>query len=152
MLISICAPTGCIMKGAGFEAQPCAFLCFRAHDSIMYSSGVCSLPFFALPISRVSLNSGLSIEHVCCHMLLPAHVFPSGLGNIPVTEIRGSPYPHKGVILDVGRCSHSGVVCDPTACDDAGICSSTGTNVPASSGKKPSYWIEGGNASLFFLF
>ena len=29
------------------------------------------------------------MEHVCCHVFLPAHVFPSGLGNIPVTEIGG---------------------------------------------------------------
>ena len=95
------------------------------------------------------------MEHVCCHMFPPAHVFPSGLGNIPVTEIGGSPFPHGGVILDMGRCSCSGVVYDPTAGDDAGdagISSSAGTNIPASSGKKPPYWIEGGNASLFFLF
>ena len=38
-----------------------------------------------------SLNSGLSREHVCCHMFLPARVFPSSLGNTPVTEIGGSP-------------------------------------------------------------
>ena len=74
-------------------------------------------------------------------MFLPAHVFPSSLGNIPVIEIGGSPFPHGGAILDVGGCSGSSVVCDPTACDDdasiAGICSLTGTDVPASSGKKP---------------
>ena len=82
------------------------------------------------------------MEHVCCHVFPPAHVFPSGLGNIPVTEIRGSPFPHGGVILDVGRCTMSGVAWGPTAGDDAdagiiGICSSTGTDVLASLGKKP---------------
>ena len=35
-------------------------------------------------------------------MFLPAHVFPSGLGNTPVTDIGGSPFPHRGAILDVG--------------------------------------------------
>ena len=81
------------------------------------------------------------MEHVCFHVLPPAHVFPSGLGNIPVTKIGGSPFPHGGVILNVGRCPGSSVVCDPTGCDDdagiAGICSSTSTDVLASSGKKP---------------
>ena len=69
---------------------------------IMCSSGVCSVPFFALAINRASLNSGLSREHVCCHVLPPACVFLSGLGNTPVTEIGGSPFSHGGVILDVG--------------------------------------------------
>ena len=53
------------------------------------------------------------------------------------------------------RCSLSSVVCDPIACDDAsitGICSSAGTNVLVSSAKNPLYWMEGWNASLFFLF
>ena len=81
---------GCIMNGAGFKAQACAFSCFRACNKIMCSSGVCSLPFLALAISRVSLNSGLSMEHMCCHVFPPARIFPIGLGNIPVTNIRGS--------------------------------------------------------------
>ena len=104
----------------------------------MCSSGVHSVPFFALAISRASLNSGLSREHVCCHVFLPAHVFPS---NTPVTEIGGSPFPHGGAILDVGRCTKGSVVCDPTAYDDdAGIISigsSASTNVLALLGKKP---------------
>ena len=94
------------------------------------------------------------MEHMCCHVFLPAPIFPSGLGNIPVTNIGGSPFPHGGAILDVGGCPCSSVVCDPTACDDAGItgiCLSTGTDVPASSGKKPPYWTDGGTAWLFFL-
>ena len=65
-------------------------------------------------------------------MFLPACVFPSGLGNIPVAKIGGSPFPHRGAIFAVGGCPGSSVVCDPTACDEAGIagiCSSTGTNV-----------------------
>ena len=77
---------------------------------IVCSSGVCLVPFFALAISRVSLNSGLSREHVCCHMFLPAHVFLSGLGNTPVTEIGGSPFPHGGAILDVGGFTWGSVV------------------------------------------
>ena len=77
---------------------------------IMCSSGVRSVPFFALGISRVSLNSGLSREHVCCHVLLPAHVFLSGLGNTPVTEIGGSPFPHGGAILNVGGFTWGSVV------------------------------------------
>ena len=77
---------------------------------------VCFLPFLALAISRASLNSGLSMEHMCCHVFLPAHVFPSSLGTIPVTEIRGSPFPHGGAILNMGGCPSSSVVCDPTAC------------------------------------
>ena len=77
---------------------------------IVFSSGVRLVPFFALAISRVSLNSGLSREHVCCHVFLPVHVFPSGLGNTPVTEIGGSPFPHGGAILDVGRCTSGSVV------------------------------------------
>ena len=98
---SFVIPDG-ITNGAGQEAQACAFLCFRACDSIVYSSGVCSVPLFALAIGRASLNSGLSREHVCCHMFPPAHVFPSSLGNTPVTEIGGSPFPHGGVIFDMG--------------------------------------------------
>ena len=77
---------------------------------IVCSSGVLLVPFFSLAISRVSLNSGLSREHMCCHMFLPAHVFLSGLGNTPITEIGGSPFPHGGVILDVGRCTGGSVV------------------------------------------
>ena len=107
----------------------------------MCSSGVRSVPFFALAISRASLNSGLSREHVCCHVFLPAHVFLSGLGNTPVTEIGGSPFPHRGAIRDVGGCTKGSVVCDPTACDnDASIISigsSASTDVLASLGKKP---------------
>ena len=83
---------GCITNRVGREAQACAFSCFRARDMIVCSSGVCSVPFFALAISRASLNSGLSREHVCCHMFPPARVFLSGLGNTPVTEIGGSPF------------------------------------------------------------
>ena len=77
---------------------------------IMCSSGVHSVPSFALAISRVSLNLGLSREHMCCHVFLPACVFLSGLGNIPVTEIGGSPFPHRGVILDVGGFTWGSVV------------------------------------------
>ena len=78
---------GGITNGAGQEARACAFSCFRACNMIVCSSGVCSVPFFALAISRVSLNSGLYREHVCCHVFPPARVFLSGLGNTPVTEI-----------------------------------------------------------------
>ena len=56
---------------------------------------------------------------MCCHVLLPAHVFLSGLGNTPVTEIGGSPFPHGGAILNVGRGSCSGAINNPTACVDA---------------------------------
>ena len=108
---------------------------------IVCSSGVRSVPFFALAINRASLNSGLSREHVCCHMFLPAHVFPSGLGNTPITKIGGSSFPHGGVILDVGGLTKGSVVCDPTACDDdagiIGICSSASTDVLALLRKKP---------------
>ena len=108
---------------------------------IMCSSGVRLVPFFALAISRASLNSGLSREHVCCHVFPPAHVFPSGLGNTPVTEIGGSPFPHGGAILDMGGFTWGSVVCDPTACDNdagiIGICSSASTDVLASLEKKP---------------
>ena len=55
--------------------------------------GVHLLPFLALAINRVPLNSGLSIEHMCCNVLLPAHAFLSGLGNIPVTRIGDHPSP-----------------------------------------------------------
>ena len=94
--------TNRVGRGVGHEARACAFSCFRACDIIVCSSGVCLVPFFALAISRVSLNSGLSRKHMCCHVLLPVRVCPSGLGNTPVTEIGGSPFPHGGVILDVG--------------------------------------------------
>ena len=117
MVNSFTIPCG-IMNGAGLEAQACAFSCFRVCNTIVCSSGVHSLPFFALAISRVSLNSGLSMEHVCCHVFLTAHGFPSSLGNIPVTEIGGSPFPNGGVILDVGGCPKGSVVYDPTACND----------------------------------
>ena len=110
MLINSFTIPGCITNGAGQEAQACAFSCFRAHNMIVCSSGVRLVPFFALAISRAFLNSGLSREHMCCHMFLPAHVFPSGLGNTPVTEIGGSPFPHKGVILDVGGFTRGSVV------------------------------------------
>ena len=80
-------------------------------------------------------------EHVCCHVFPPAHVFPSGLGNTPVTKTGGSPFPHGGAILDVSGFTKGSVVCDPTTCnDDAGIisiCSSASTNVLALLGKKP---------------
>ena len=111
-----------IMNGVGGEAWVCAFSCFRACNIIVCSSGVWSLPFFALATSRVSLNSGLSREHVCCHLFLLACVFLSGLANTPVTEIGGSPFPHGGVILDVGRLTKGTVVCNPTACDDDDAC------------------------------
>ena len=113
----------------------------------MCSSRVRSVPFFALAISRASLNSGLSREHVCCHVFLPAHVFPSGLGNTPVTEIGGSPFPHGGAILDVGGF---------TACDDdagiIGIGSSASTDILTLLRKKPPLLMAGGNAWPFFLF
>ena len=83
------------------KQRACAFSCFRAHNMIVCSSGVCSVPFSALAIGRVSLNSGLSREHMCCHMFPPARVFLSGLGNTPVTKIGGSPFPHGGAILNV---------------------------------------------------
>ena len=102
MLVNSFAIPGCITNRAGWEAQACAFSCFRACNMMMCSSGVCSVPFFALAISRASLNSGLSREHVCCHVFPPARVFLSGLGNTPVTEIGGSPFPHRGAIIDVG--------------------------------------------------
>ena len=74
-------------------------------------------------------------------MFLPAHVFPSGLGNTPITKIGGSSFPHGGVILDVGGLTKGSVVCDPTACDDdagiIGICSSASTDVLALLRKKP---------------
>ena len=137
---SFVIPDG-ITNGVGQEARACAFSCFRAHDIIVCSSGVHSLPFFALATSRVSLNSGLSREHMCCHMFLPAHVFPSGLGNTPVTETGGSPFPHGGAILNVNGLTKGSVVCDPTACNNdasiIGICSSASTNVLASLRKKP---------------
>ena len=108
---------------------------------IVCSSGVRLVPFFALAINRASLNSGLSREHVCCHMFLQAHVFLSGLGNTPVTEIEGSPFPHGGVILDVDGFTWGSVVCNPTACDNdtsiIGIGSSASTDILASLGKKP---------------
>ena len=77
---------------------------------IVCFSGVRSVPFFALAISRASLNSGLSREHVFCHVFPPAHVFLSGLGNTPVTEIGESPFPHGGAILDVGGFTWGSVV------------------------------------------
>ena len=102
MLVNSFMIPGCITNGAGFEAWACAFSYFRACDKIMCSLEVHLLPFLALAISRASLNSGLSMEHMCCHVFLLAHVFPSGLGNIPVTKIGGSPFPHREMILDVG--------------------------------------------------
>ena len=50
MLVNSFTILGCIMNGAGFEAQACAFLCFRECDNLMCSLGVCSLPFLALAI------------------------------------------------------------------------------------------------------
>ena len=67
ILVNSFAIPGCITNGVGREAQACAFLCFRACDMIVCSSGVCLVPLFALAISRASLNSGLSMEHMCCH-------------------------------------------------------------------------------------
>ena len=110
MLVNSFAIPGGITNGAGRAARACAFSFFRACDIIVCSSGVRSVPFFALTINRVSLNSRLSREHVCCHMLPPAHVFPSGLGNTPVTKIGGSPFPHGGAILDVGGFTRGSVI------------------------------------------
>ena len=141
MLVNSFAIPDGITNGACWEAQACAFSCFRAHDIIVCSSGVHLVPFFALAISRVSLNSGLSREHMCCHVFPPAHVFLSSLGNTPFTEIGGSPIPHGGVILDVGGFTCSSMVCDPTTCDNdagiIGICSSASTDILASLRKKP---------------
>ena len=81
MLVNSFAMPDGIMNRVGQEAQACAFSCFRACNIIVCSSGVHLVPFFALAISRASLNSGLSREHVCCHMFPPAHVFLSSLGN-----------------------------------------------------------------------
>ena len=86
----------------------CLFL-FKLFLEILIPTQVCLLPFLALAIGRASLNSGLLREHMCWHIFLPAHVFPSSLGNIPGTEMGGSPFPHGGVILDMGRCPTSGV-------------------------------------------
>ena len=128
---SFTIPDG-ITNGVGREAQACAFLC---------SSGVHLVPFFALAITRVSSNPGLSREHMCCHVFPPARVFPSSLGNTPVTEIGGSPFPHGGVVFDVGGFTWGSVVCNPTACDDdaslIGIFSSASTNILAPLRKKP---------------
>ena len=141
MLVNSFAIPGGIMNGAGQEAQACAFSCFRACNIIMCSSGVRLVHFFTLAINRASLNLGLSREHVYCHMFPPAHVFMSGLGNTPVTEIGGSSFPHGGAILNVGRCTRGSVVCNPTACDDdasiISISSSASTDVLALLGKKP---------------
>ena len=93
MLVNSFMIPGGITNGVGQEARACAFSCFRACNIIVCSSGVRSVPFFAPAISRASLNSGLSREHMCCHMFLPALVFPSGLGNTPVTKIGGHPSP-----------------------------------------------------------
>ena len=74
-------------------------------------------------------------------MFPPACVFPSGLGNTPVTEIGGSPFPHRGEILNVDGRTKGSVVCDPTACDDdagiIGISSSASTDILALLRKKP---------------
>ena len=78
MLVNSFMIPGCITNGVGREAWAYAFSCFRACNIIMCSSGVCLVPFFALAISRASLNSGLSREHVCCHVFPPTRVFPSG--------------------------------------------------------------------------
>ena len=141
MLVNSFTIPGGITNGVGREARACAFSCFRACNIIVCSSGVHLVPFFALAISRASLNSGLSREHMCCHVFLPAHVFLSGLGNTPVTEIGGSSFPHGGVILNVGRCTKGSVVCDPTACDDdagiIGISSSASPDILALLRKKP---------------
>ena len=142
ILVNSFTISGGIMNGAGFEAWACAFLCFRACDRIVCSSGVCLLPFLALAINRVSLNSGLPREHMCWHVFPPAHVFLSHLGNIPVTKIGGWPFPYRGAILNIGRCPTSGVAWGITTSAEAdasiiSICSSTGTDVLASSGKKP---------------
>ena len=77
---------------------------------IVCSSGVSLVLFFALAISRASLNSGLLRVHVCCHVFPPAHVLPSGLGDTPVTKLGGSPFPHGGVILNVGGFTWGSVV------------------------------------------
>ena len=79
---------------------------------------------------------------MCCHMFPPAHIFPSGLGNIPVTDLGGSPFPHGGMVLDMGRCPASSVAISPTADVDtdasiAAICASTGMEVLALLGKNP---------------
>ena len=92
MLVNSFVIPGGIMNRVGQEAQACAFSCFRAHNIIVCSSGVCSVPFFALAISRAPLNSGLSREHMCCHVFLPAHVFPRGC--IAVSHLHYSSLKH----------------------------------------------------------
>ena len=94
MLVNSFTISDGITNGAGLEAWAWCFL--------MCSSGVWSLLFLALAISRASLNSGLSREDVCFHVFLPAWFFPSSLGNTPVTEMEGSPFPHGRVILMAG--------------------------------------------------
>ena len=51
---SLMIPDG-IMNGVGLEARACAFLCFRACNTIVCSSGVHSLPFSA---ENVCVSSG----------------------------------------------------------------------------------------------
>ena len=147
---------GCIMNGACLAAWAYAFSCFRACDSIMCSPGVHLVPFFSLDINGASLNSGLLMEHVCCHMFLPAHVFPSGLGNIPVTEIGVLPFPHRGAILDVGRCPGSSVVWDPTALMMMPALLASAHQLvlmyQPHQGRSPHNWRKGGKAWPFFLF
>ena len=84
-------------------------LCFLVLQSMRYDRvlfrGMFG-PLLALAISRASLNSGLLREHMCCHLFPPAHVFPSGLGNTPVTEIGGSPCYKFILIFNSGDCQN----------------------------------------------
>ena len=62
--------------------------------------------------------------------------------HTPVTKMGGSPFPHRGVVLDMGRYPMSSVAIGPTADVDAdagitGICTSTSTDILALSGKNP---------------
>ena len=89
-------------------------------------SGVCSVPFFSLAISRV---------------FLPAHVFLSSLGNTPVTEIGGSPFPHGGVILNVGGLTEAvwSVTLLPAMIMPASLA--------AAHQPVPMYWLHSGRSS-----
>ena len=89
---SFAIPDG-ITNRVGQEAWACAFSCFRACNIIVCSSGVRSVPFFSLATSRASLNSGLSKEHMRCHMFPPACVFPSGQVTLLLLKLGGHPSP-----------------------------------------------------------
>ena len=74
------------------------------------------MPFVALAICKVFLNSTAFTSHTWCHRCCPALVLPRGRGHFPVMDAGGSPFPHNdGASVDGGITVAAGTTGSGTA-------------------------------------